>query len=113
LIDEVMATYPPATWAFEVLEELPLGCSKKTLRRAEQRHIERLCSFLPEHGFNILPAWWSGDTPGVQAGRARRAEATREMLRRKKVWWLEAAKLASRPLVRDDFDKHNAAEAQP
>ncbi len=72
-----------------MLEDLPPGCSKETLRRAEQHHIEQLRSFLPEHGFNVWPAWWFGDTPGVLAGRARRAEETREMLRRKKLWWLE------------------------
>jgi hypothetical protein len=83
LIDEAMATYLPETWTFEVLEELSHGCSKETLRCAEQRHIERLRSFQPEHGFNIYPAWWFGDTPGVLAGRARRAEETRQMLRKK------------------------------
>ena len=40
---------------------------------AEQHHIERLLSWMPEHGFNIYPAVWFGDTPGVLAGRARRS----------------------------------------
>jgi hypothetical protein len=55
-IDEAIVTRPLETWAFEVLEVLPAGCSKETLRRAEQHHIERLRAFLPEHGFNIRPA---------------------------------------------------------
>ena len=83
LIDAVIATHPLETWTFEVLEELPPGCPKETLRRAEQRHIERLRSFQPERGFNIYPAWWFGTMPGVLAGRARRAEETRKMLKRK------------------------------
>jgi hypothetical protein len=107
-IAETIATHPLETWTFEVLEDLPPGCSKETLRRAEQHHIEQLRSFLPEHGFNVWPAWWFGDTPGVLAGRARRAEETREMLRRKKLWWLEfeaAQRTNAVPLRRRHHEK--------
>jgi hypothetical protein len=53
--------YPPPTWTYEVLESLTPGCSKEELREAEQRHMERLRSLEPEHGFNINPAVWQGD----------------------------------------------------
>ena len=81
-IDEALLTYPPETWTYEVLEKLPPGCSKKTLCHVEQQHIERLRSWMPEHGFNIHPAWWFGTTPGVLAGRVRSAEQTRKTMRR-------------------------------
>jgi hypothetical protein len=61
--------HPPETWTFEVLEQLPPGCSMQTRREAEQRHIERLRSWLPEFGFNMLPAAWSWDGPAQHAGR--------------------------------------------
>jgi hypothetical protein len=53
------ALHPPKTWAFEVLERLPPGCSTEALREAEQHHIDRLRSRLPEFGFNIAPATWT------------------------------------------------------
>jgi hypothetical protein len=76
-INEALLTYPSETWTFEVLEQLSPGCSNEMLRHAEQRHIERLRSWMPEHGFNILPAAWKGDTPAILAGRKRLAVQTR------------------------------------
>jgi hypothetical protein len=61
--------YPPETWTYEVLERLPLGCSKRDLREAEQRHIDRLRSWAPDVGFNIVSAVWEGDGPAQRAGR--------------------------------------------
>lgn len=51
--------HPPKTWTYEVLERLPPECSERKLRRAEQRYIEHLRSWHPEHGFNIDPALWN------------------------------------------------------
>ena len=45
--------YPSGRWTFEVLEQLRPGCSKQELHTAEQHHIERLRSWLPDNGFNI------------------------------------------------------------
>jgi hypothetical protein len=45
--------YPPKDWTFEILEWLKPGCSNDQLRKAEQRHIDRLQSWLPDVGFNI------------------------------------------------------------
>jgi hypothetical protein len=58
-LDAAFAQYPPETWTFEVLERLSPGCSELKLRRAEQRHINRLRSWDAEHGFNIAPAYRS------------------------------------------------------
>jgi hypothetical protein len=93
-IAKAIEQYPLEKWTFEVLEELPPGCPKETLRRAEQKHIERLRSFLPEHGFNIHPAWWSGDTPGVLAGRRLVAVRVATTRQKRKLWLreLEAVK---------------------
>jgi hypothetical protein len=56
---------------------MPLECSRPERLAAEQRHIDRLRSWHPDCGFNILPAVWDGDSPGQQAGRQWRAELTR------------------------------------
>jgi hypothetical protein len=45
--------YPPETWSFEVLERLTPNCDRHA---AEQRHMDRLRSWHPRHGFNICPA---------------------------------------------------------
>lgn len=42
--------HPPESFAFEVLEQLPYGCSDLELHKAEQRHIDRLRSYEPEMG---------------------------------------------------------------
>jgi len=55
------AQVPPDGWRFEILERLRPGCSKAELHAAEQRHIDRLRSWLPENGYNIVPAVWAGD----------------------------------------------------
>jgi hypothetical protein len=48
--------HPPKTWTYEVLERLTPGCSTEALREAEQHHIDRLRSRLPEFGFIMAPA---------------------------------------------------------
>lgn len=53
LLDEAFERYPPEAWTYEVLERLWPGCSEQELRRAEQRHIDRLRTLDPEHGFNM------------------------------------------------------------
>jgi hypothetical protein len=53
-IDKALESHPSETWTFEVLEELPAGCSETALQRAEQCHIERLSAFLPERRFDVL-----------------------------------------------------------
>jgi hypothetical protein len=63
------AQYPPETFIFAILEQLPPGCATWKLRKAEQRHINRLRSWKPEAGFNIMPAVWQGDGPAQRAGR--------------------------------------------
>jgi hypothetical protein len=80
--------HPPEHWTYEVLERLPPGCSRRELREAEQRHIDALCSWSPEAGFNILPAV-EGDGPAQRAARQFRAaiidmarKAQREMVRK-------------------------------
>jgi hypothetical protein len=66
---EALVQYPSETWTFEVLETLPPGCSERELRGREQYHIDRLRSWAPESGFNILPASWEGDGPAQRAAR--------------------------------------------
>jgi hypothetical protein len=55
------------------LERLPPGCSRRTLREAEQRHIDRLRSWAPDLGFNIVPAVYEGDGPSQRTGRQFKA----------------------------------------
>jgi hypothetical protein len=55
-IDTALKEYPAATWFFEVLENFARGCSDLDLRAAEQRHIARLRTWMPEYGFNMHPA---------------------------------------------------------
>jgi hypothetical protein len=50
---EAFKQYPPETWAFEVLEQVPPDLN---IREAEQRHINRLRSWDPAAGFNVHPA---------------------------------------------------------
>jgi hypothetical protein len=65
--------HPPKTWTFEVLEQLPSGCSSQALREAEQHHIDRLRSCSPEFGFNMTPATWTADGPAQRVGRQQTA----------------------------------------
>src|SRR4051794_12427100 len=51
-LSKAFVTHPAQTWTYEVLEELPVGCSKRFMLAAEQRHIDRLRTHLPEYGFN-------------------------------------------------------------
>jgi hypothetical protein len=71
---EAFERHPPETWTYEVLEKLPYGCSKEEVLDAEQQHIERLGSWMKEHGFNVHPAVWEGNSPAISAGRARREQ---------------------------------------
>jgi hypothetical protein len=82
--------HPPETWAFEVLERLPPGCSIPALREAEQRHIDRLRSWLPEFGINMAPAVWTADGPAQRAGRQRTAVVLATARRKKKQRLFEA-----------------------
>jgi hypothetical protein len=66
-----LAKYPADTWTFEVLQALPGGCSKSDRVRAEQRHIDRLRSWDPAHGFNMNPSDHSIDGPCREAWRHR------------------------------------------
>jgi hypothetical protein len=61
--------HPPESWTYEVLQQLPPGSSKRELHEAEQRHIDRLRSWEPEFGFNMVPAIWNGDGPAQRVGR--------------------------------------------
>jgi hypothetical protein len=61
------------TWAYEVLERLPPGCSWRELRKAEQKQIDRLRSWAPEFRFNIHRAVWDIDGPAQRAARQWRA----------------------------------------
>ena len=61
--------HPPETFAYEVLEQLRPGCSERELREAEQRHIDRLRSWSPRAGFNIVPAVQDGDGPSHRIGK--------------------------------------------
>jgi hypothetical protein len=70
--------YPPETFTYEVLERLVPGCSERDLRKAEQRHIDRLRSWSLDTGFNMMPAIWEGDGPAQRAASQWRAELTRE-----------------------------------
>jgi hypothetical protein len=76
-LEEAFAQYPPETWTYEILEWLSPGCSKQELWEAEQRHIDRLQTWSPEFGFNIMPAIWAGDGPSQRAGRQYRAAQLR------------------------------------
>ena len=53
---EVFGRHLPDTWVYEVLETLPPGCSKTMMEAAEQRHIDRLDTTDPAHGFNVRRA---------------------------------------------------------
>jgi hypothetical protein len=57
----ILEQYPPETFTFEVLERLPHRHSSwqeasRELREAEQRHIDRLHSYDPAMGFNMVTA---------------------------------------------------------
>jgi hypothetical protein len=80
--------YRPETFVFEILERLPLRCSEWKLRKAEQRHINRLRSWKPEAGFNMNPAVWQGDGPSQRAGRELSAAKASHMRRARQ--WLPA-----------------------
>jgi hypothetical protein len=67
-ISEALKRYPAESWTFELLELLPLDGSYHDRLAAEQRHIDRLRSWEPERGFNMVPAHEpSADLDGVEA----------------------------------------------
>jgi hypothetical protein len=78
--------YPPETWIYEILEQLPPGCSDQVIREAEQRHIDRLRSWDPAVGFNMHPAIWEGEGPAQQAARQWRVEINRAWQARQPGW---------------------------
>jgi hypothetical protein len=57
-LEEAFKQHPPETFVFEVLETLKSGfeCAPGVLNEREQFHIERLQSWLPGRGFNMVPA---------------------------------------------------------
>jgi hypothetical protein len=64
---EAFKQYPESTWTYVVLERLPLGCSERELRAAEQHYINVLETWKPEFGFNVaLP-----DADGFIGGLSR------------------------------------------
>ncbi len=74
-IDAALKEYPQETWAYEVLEQLDPECSEAELRLAEQQHIERLRTWMPEYGFNMTPAVLEAASPEhrAQSSQAFRA----------------------------------------
>jgi hypothetical protein len=83
---EALAQYPAKTWTFELLEQLPGGCSKAIRFRAEQRHIDRLRSWDPAHGFNMDPADCASASPECREAHRRRIIAMNAATMAK---WLE------------------------
>jgi hypothetical protein len=75
-----LAVYPAETWAFEVLEQLPGGCSKAIRLRAEQQYIDRLRSWDPTCGFNMNPADRSVASPACTEAYRRRMRCERRGL---------------------------------
>jgi hypothetical protein len=78
---------------------LPPGCSKRELREAEQRHIDRLSTWSPAAGFNITPAIWDRDGPVQRAGRQALAVLTSTT---QKGRWMRAKRAANPPPARLD-----------
>ena len=72
---EALVQYPAKTWTFELLEHLPGGCSKTIRFRAEQRHIDRLRSWDPAHGFNMDPADCDSASPECREAHRQRIVA--------------------------------------
>jgi hypothetical protein len=70
----VFKQYPRDSFVYKVLERMPRDCSACERHEAEQRHMDRLQSWSPEKGFNILPAVDEGDGPAQQAARQFRLE---------------------------------------
>jgi hypothetical protein len=66
-LERAFAIYPPETWTFEVLQRLPPASSFEEALAAEQIHIERLRSWHPRHGFNMVPASWTDAGPAAMA----------------------------------------------
>jgi hypothetical protein len=69
--------YPATTWRYEELQSFAPGCSERELRSAEQRHIDRLQTLMPEHGFNMLPAVAESSEQRAQYYKRAHAEAAK------------------------------------
>jgi len=86
-LQQALKKYPPATWRFEILEKLPPACAEETLRAAEQRHIDRLCTYRKSKGFNVFPAVYAGNGPAQKAGRRFKRKVLRKMKARQREYW--------------------------
>jgi len=62
-IADALKTHPAEAWRFEILQRLYPDCSELELRTAEQNHIVRLKTYLPEFGFNMRAAVLELATP--------------------------------------------------
>jgi hypothetical protein len=69
-----------------VLQKFKPGCAVKKLRAAEQRYMNRLCTYSEAKGFNITPAVFTGNCPAQRAYRERRAQINRENAAWQKQW---------------------------
>jgi hypothetical protein len=76
-----LAIYPADTWTFEILQVLPAGCSNQVRLRAEQQHIDRLRSWNPAHGFNIIPADCDVASPACREANRRRMSVMNAAIR--------------------------------
>lgn|GEM_PF-4406236 len=91
-LQKAFKKYPPETWRFELLETLPGGCTVAALRAAEQRHIDRFCTYKESSGFNMDPAVYADDGPAQKAYRRRRTKINRAIHARQREWrayWAE------------------------
>ncbi len=79
---EALKKHPLKTWRFEILERLS---SDQDRHVAEQRHIDRLRTWDPQYGFNILPAERLAIMPGWQdVGFAQSGQDGNQLVRGKK-----------------------------
>jgi hypothetical protein len=83
-LQKAFKKYPPGTWRFELLETLPGGCTVAALRAAEQRHIDRFCTYKESSGFNVFPAVYAGNGPAQKAGRRFKRKILSEMKERQR-----------------------------
>jgi hypothetical protein len=78
--------HPPESFVYEVLESLPPGCSEMVLRKAEQKHINRLRSWDSQFGFNIVTAIKGGDGPAQHAALQFRRTLIERVHERARAW---------------------------
>lgn len=83
---EAFEQWPPEQWRYVLLQRLPPACSRRELRAAEQRHIERLETWTHKGGFNMVPAVMQ-EGPALRAWlRWRRRLSVWTMARRRARW---------------------------